>query len=435
MKISIFGLGYVGCVGLGCFAKMGHHTTGVDISSHKVDLINSGKPTIIENEIDKLIASGFESGLITATQDYKKAVLETDISFICVPTPNTQTGHLDLNYIYKVSNEIAQGIKDKKAFHVVVIRSTVLPGTNQKVKQIIEEVSGKECGKGFCVVSNPEFLREGNAVDDFFNPGITVIGSDNQTGIELLMRLYEGITGKKVIVKIEVAEVIKLLNNTFHALKVAFGNEIGSICKALGVDTFELFDLFLADTKLNISPAYLKPGFAYGGSCLPKDLKALNLLSYDAYLNNPILSSIEKSNQEQIDRLVRQVEAKGKKNVGVLGISFKDGTDDLRNSPIIEVIERLKGRGYNIKIFDKNVNLSLLIGANKIYIQEKIPHLSEYFITEFSAFIKHLDVVIINGQVQESDIQSLLNETNVKIVDIKRVPQLSAHPGYEGFNW
>jgi GDP-mannose 6-dehydrogenase len=251
----------------------------------------------------------------------------------------------------------------------------------------------------------------------------------------LLMRLYEGITGKKVIVKIEVAEVIKLLNNTFHALKVAFGNEIGSICKALGVDTFELFDLFLADTKLNISPAYLKPGFAYGGSCLPKDLKALNLLSYDAYLNNPILSSIEKSNQEQIDRLVRQVEAKGKKNVGVLGISFKDGTDDLRNSPIIEVIERLKGRGYNIKIFDKNVNLSLLIGANKIYIQEKIPHLSEYFITEFSAFIKHLDVVIINGQVQESDIQSLLNETNVKIVDIKRVPQLSAHPGYEGFNW
>lgn len=433
--ISIFGLGYVGCVGMGCLARMGHKIVGVDVSDNKVGLIKKGIPTIVEKDIDNLIKEGFEAGRIDATRDYVVAVKETEISFICVPTPNNATGHLDLSFVEKVSEEIAIGLSEKTSFHTVVIRSTVLPGTNERVASIIQTRSGKIAGQDFCVVSNPEFLREGNAVDDFFNPSITVIGSDCEKGVFALKDLYSPLPGEKKVVSIRVAESIKMLNNSFHALKVAFANEVGSICKALGIDAFELMDVFLADTKLNISPAYLKPGFAYGGSCLPKDLKALNLLAYDSYLKNPILSSVEPSNKWQIEKVIELIERTQYRNIAVWGISFKDGTDDLRNSPIVEVIERLLGKGYMIRIFDKNVNVSLLIGANKQYIDSKLPHFSELLVNDPSDLVSNPGLLIINTKLDDSEQEMVLENIGLSILDLRHVPGLKSHPNYNGINW
>lgn len=435
MNISIFGLGYVGCVGMGCLAKMGHNIIGVDINEHKIDLINEGIPTIIEKGLDELISEGHRSGSIRATKDYISAVQETELSFICVPTPNTTNGHLDLSYIENASAEIAKGLKDKDSFHIVVIRSTVLPGTNQRVASIIETISGKVNGKDFCVVLNPEFLREGNAVDDFFNPSITVIGSDCDRGISVLLSLYSPLPGEKKVVSVKVAETIKLVNNSFHALKVAFVNEIGSICKALNIDSFELMDLFLADTKLNISKVYLKPGFAYGGSCLPKDLKALRLLAYDAYIKSPIIESIEQSNKIQIDRVIEIIVKKEKRKLSVWGITFKDGTDDLRNSPIIEVIESLLGKGFEIKIYDKNVNISLLTGTNKQYIENKLLHFNKLIVKNPIELINGADLLIINTKLTKEEEEIIMSRTDLELLDLKYIPGLKNHPNYEGINW
>ena len=281
MRISIFGLGYVGCVSLGCLAKNGHNIIGVDVNDIKVDLINNGKPTIIERDIDLIIEQQFKNKKIKATKDYKSAIKNTDISIICVGTPSTPEGHLNLEHIYKTAEQIGEAIKEKENFHIAVIRSTVLPGTNIKVGEIIEKTSGKQRNKGFAVVSNPEFLREGSAVEDYYNPPVTVLGSDNKKALNVLSKIYAKVNGPIEIVDIKVAEIIKYVNNSYHALKITFANEVGNICKRIGIDSHEVMRLFCMDKQLNISSYYFKPGFAYGGSCLPKDLKALQTLAHD----------------------------------------------------------------------------------------------------------------------------------------------------------
>ncbi|MCL4125148.1 UNVERIFIED_CONTAM: hypothetical protein GTU68_043282 [Idotea baltica] len=399
MKVSVFGLGYVGCVSLGCIAQNDFTTVGVDISKNKVDLINNGKPTIIEKDIDKIIKEQFDKNKISATNNYKKAVSETDVSIICVGTPSTKAGHLNLEYIYKVASEIAEELKTKKSYHTIAIRSTVLPGTNVKIGEIIEKVSGKKRNEHFGVVSNPEFLREGTAVKDYYNPAITVLGSDNEKSLDIMSKIYEKVNAPIHRVSIEEAEIIKYVNNTFHALKISFANEVGNICKELDIDSRNVMKLFCADDQLNISPYYFKPGFAYGGSCLPKDLKGLKTLSHDNYISSPVIEAIENSNNNQKRVAINLIETQNKKKIGILGLSFKAGTDDLRYSPIVEVAEYFLGKGYSLSIYDKNVTLSKISGTNKDYINAHIPHLSELLTDKIDVVVSNSDLLVITHKI------------------------------------
>ena len=408
MNISIFGLGYVGCVSLGCLAKNGHRVTGVDLNETKINFINEGKSPIVENEIDDIISEQHKLGNISATDNALHAVKNTDVSFICVGTPSTPNGHLDLSAIYRVSEEIGKGIKEKEGFHVVVIRSTVLPGTNEKVSKIIKEVSGKEINKEFAVVSNPEFLREGTAVKDYYNPSFTLVGTNNEEAAEKMKQIYEGIESPIIITEIKIAEIIKYINNAFHALKIVFANEIGNICKKQEIDAHKLMDIFCMDTKLNLSPYYLKSGFAYGGSCLPKDLKALKTIAHDYYLECPLLENIERSNELQIKLVYDQLIQFNKEKIGFLGLSFKAGTDDLRNSPIIDIIEQLLGKGFDVKIYDRNVHFSHLLGANREFILEKIPYISKFITNDPNEIIQNADVIIVVNK--EEEFKNILNK-------------------------
>ena len=349
MTVGIFGLGYVGCVGLGAMAELGNHVIGVDINKVKVDLINNGKSTIVEKGIDELICKNFSEKRIEATIDAKSAILKSDIVILCVNTPNDDNGHLNMDYIYKAAEDIGEVLTEKNDYLTIAIRSTVMPGTNKKIKEIIEGKSSKISGIDFGVVSNPEFLREGSAVEDFFNPPYTILASDEIRSIAAIKDLYKGINGETLVTSIGTAELIKFVNNSFHALKVAFTNEIGRICKTMNVDSNDLMNIFVRDRILNISSYYFRPGFAYGGSCLPKDLKALNTIAHDKYVPLEILPSISKSNDDHIDHAYRLIIKKNKNKIGLYGISFKEGTDDLRFSGGLEIAERLLGKGYNLK--------------------------------------------------------------------------------------
>lgn len=433
MNISIFGLGYVGCVGIGCLASQGHKMTGVDVSDLKVNLINSGKPTIVEKDIDELIKKGFDEGRISATLDYKQAVLNTDISFICVGTPSAENGHLNLNFIYQTAKEIGTSLKDKNGFHIVVIRSTVFPGTNAKISEIIENESGKHRNIDFAVVSNPEFLREGTAVNDYLNPPLTVLGSTCPKAIDVMKELYAPMNAPVEVVPIEVAEIIKYVNNSYHALKVVFANEVGQICKKLGIDSHEVMRIFCMDKQLNISPYYFKPGFAYGGSCLPKDLKGLKTLAHDLYLDTPVLASIDESNQNHIQFAIKQIENSGKRKIGILGLSFKAGTDDMRNSPIVNIIEHLHGKGYEIKIYDRNVSISRLIGKNKSVIMEKLPHLNSLLCDNLDEVTDWAEMLVIS--TKEDSFKQLKPKAGQPVFDLVRIKELEAMDGYDGVCW
>ena len=433
MKISIFGLGYVGCVGMGCLAKQGHSVIGVDISDEKVRLINEGTPTIVENGIDDLIKNAFGNSLIKATKDYVNAVKETDISFICVGTPSSENGHLDLRYIFATAEEIGEALKNKQAFHIVVIRSTVFPGTNEKVGKLIEEKSGKKLNEDFAVVSNPEFLREGTAVKDYLNPPLTVIGSSCEQAILTMKELYSFSDAPVEIVPIGVAEMIKYVNNSYHALKVVFANEVGSVCKEVGVDAHEVMRIFCMDKQLNISPYYFKPGFAYGGSCLPKDLRGLKTLAHDNYLDTPVLNAIEESNEKLVAREMRTIEGLGKRKIGILGLSFKAGTDDMRNSPIIHIIESLYGKGYDIRVYDKNVSLSRIIGKNKSVVQEKLPHISTMLKDNINEVKDWAEVLVISNK--DEQFGRIVPDKSQIIIDLVRIQELEHFPNYKGLWW
>ncbi|MCS3802206.1 nucleotide sugar dehydrogenase [Niastella sp. OAS944] len=435
MKISIFGLGYVGCVSVGCLAKNGHEVIGVDVSEFKVELINSGKATIQEKDIDRIIAEGYAKGSISATTCAEEAVHNTDLSIICVGTPPSAHGHLNLSYIFKTAEQIGKAIKTKDEFHTVVIRSTVMPGTNIRYGEIVEQFSGKKRGHHFSVVSNPEFLREGSAVYDYYHPAITVVGGDSTVAIEKVASLYRCLDAPIEITDIKAAEIIKYINNSFHALKIAFANEVGNICKALKIDPFKVMDLFCKDTRLNISPAYLKPGFVYGGSCLPKDLKGLVTLGHDNYLDTPVLSMINSSNEQHRKKAVDMITETGKKNICMVGLSFKEGTDDLRFSPFVDLAETLIGKGCRLTIYDEYVCLSRLIGANKSYINERLPHLSEHLSNDLENAITENDVVVISHRNFDAKNYHHLLKEKTAIIDLVRIRDLEELPNYEGICW
>jgi GDP-mannose 6-dehydrogenase len=437
MNISIFGLGYVGSVSLGCLAQNGHTVVGVDVNQTKIDFINNGKSPIVETELDSIISRQHQFGRISATDNATQAVINSDVSFICVGTPSTPNGHLDLSVIFRVAGRIGLGIKQKETFHVVVIRSTVLPGTNHKVSQIIEEESGKRSNIDFAVVSNPEFLREGTAVKDYYYPPYTLIGTSDNRAEEVMKVVYKEIEAPIVITDIKNAEIIKYINNTFHALKITFANEVGNICKKLGIDSHKAMEIFCMDTKLNLSPYYLKPGFAYGGSCLPKDYKALKTIAHDHYLACPVLENIGRSNEQQIKIVSDQIQIFKKEKIGFLGLSFKAGTDDLRHSPIVDIIEVLLGKGFDVKIYDKNVHLSQLVGANKEYILNKIPFISKFIIEDPIKLAEHSDVVVVvNKEVEFINILNQLPSDKI-IYDLINIPFARKHEmlNYYGLSW
>jgi len=435
LKISIFGLGYVGCVSMGCLAKNGHTVVGVDVSRAKIETIQSGKSPIVEAEIDEIISDQHRKGLISATDNGIEAVTTTDVSFICVGTPSTPNGHLDLDTVFRVAGEIGKGIERKNGFHVVVIRSTVLPGTNEKVTAILEERSGKKHDVDFAVVSNPEFLREGTAVKDYYEPSFTLVGSSSARATDIMKEVYKEIHAPFITAEIRVAEMMKYVNNAFHALKITFANEIGNVCKKLDIDSHRLMEIFCLDRKLNLSPYYLKPGFAYGGSCLPKDLKALKTVARDLYIDCPVLENIERSNEIQKKMVLDRILAFDRRHVGFLGLSFKAGTDDLRNSPIVDIIEQLIGKGFKVRIFDRNVRLSQLIGANREYILQKIPYISQFITDDPAEIINHSDIiVVVNKEKEFKDILEKI-DGGKQVFDLVNLDYERNVDTYHGISW
>ena len=435
MKIVVFGLGYVGCVSLGCLADNGHEVSGVDINVDKVSQINSGKPTIVEPEIGEIIGRSHAEHRIRATTDGLQAMEDAEVSLVCVGTPSVDSGHLDLSAVHTVARQIGEALRNGKQFHVVAIRSTVTPGTCAQCATIIEESSQKTRGTDFEVVSNPEFLREGSAVKDYKAPPFTVIGTSNTQAAGVLSKLYEPLPADIITTATEAAEILKYVNNSFHALKVSFANEIGNICKELQIDSHEVMRIFARDTHLNISSYYLKPGFAYGGSCLPKDLKALATLAHDVYLNSGVIGAIAASNTYQIERAIRIINAHGAVRYGLLGLAFKDGTDDLRNSPAVQVVESLVGRGRDVLIYDRSVNAAILTGTNKEYIESRVPHLKSRMVSSAQSIVEQSDVIIVANKNGEH-VAALQSEYTKPIIDLVRLDEdLLQRSNYYGINW
>jgi len=437
LKISIFGLGYVGTVSAGCLARDGHEVIGVDPVRTKVDLINAGQSPIIEVDISEIIAAEVKSGHLRATDDQDEAIRHTELSFVCVGTPSQTNGNLDLTFIRRVCELIGKALKNKPTRHTIVIRSTILPGTMHGVViPTLEEYSGKKAGDGFGICNNPEFLREGSAVKDFNFPPKTVIGEFDASSGDLLASLYAKLDAPLIRTDLETAEMVKYVDNSWHALKIGFANEIGNLCKSLSVDSHAVMNIFCQDKKLNISPAYLSPGFAFGGSCLPKDLRALAYKARMHDLELPILNGILPSNESQIAKGLRLITEKEHKRIGILGFSFKAGTDDLRESPMIEVIERLIGKGYDLRIFDKNVNLAKLVGANRDFILNHIPHISRLMVGGIDAVLDHAQTVVIgNNDPDFRGVPDRLRDGQ-RLVDFVRITNRRSENGkYDGICW
>jgi GDP-mannose 6-dehydrogenase len=437
LKVSVFGLGYVGTVSAGCLAQSGHEVVGVDPVATKVDLINQGQSPIIEAEINEIIASAVKSGRIRATQDSTQAIFDTELSFVCVGTPSQTNGNLDLTYIRRICEPIGDALKHKSARHTVVIRSTILPGTMRNVViPVLQEMSGKKAGTDFGVCHNPEFLREGSAVKDFNFPPQTVVGEIDSKSGDVLAELYRGIDAPLVRTDLETAEMVKYVNNSWHALKIGYANEIGNLCKAFSIDAHQVMKIFCQDTKLNISPAYLMPGFAFGGSCLPKDLRAISYQAKMHDLQLPILTSILPSNEMQVAKGLQLIMQRGHKQIGILGFSFKAGTDDLRESPVIEVIERLIGKGHDLRIYDKNVKLAKLVGANRDFILNRIPHISRLMVDDVDAVLKHAQTVVIgNNDPEFRQVPERLREDQYLVDFIRVLPGKSQNGKYDGICW
>jgi len=422
LKISIFGLGYVGTVSAGCLANDGHEVVGVDPLLTKVDLINAGKSPIVEAGLGQIVASAVSEGRLRATCDQNQAIRDTDLSFVCVGTPSLPNGNLDSTSVRRVCELIGDALKEKQTRHTIIIRSTILPGTMRKVViPALEQHAGRQAGVGFGICNNPEFLREGSAVSDFKSPPKTVIGELEQESGNILASLYEGLDAPLIRTDLETAEMIKYVDNSWHALKIGFANEIGNLCDSFGVDAEAVMNIFCQDKTLNISSAYLKPGFAFGGSCLPKDLRALSYQAKMHDLQLPILNSVLPSNEMQIARGVQLVTDSGHSRIGILGFSFKAGTDDLRESSVIEVIERLIGKGYDLRIYDRNVNLAALVGANRDFILNRIPHISRLMVRTADEVLAHAQTIVIGNHDPEfSQIPSRLREDQ-RLVDFVRI--------------
>ena len=438
MRVSVFGLGYVGCVSAASFAGDGHEVVGVDVNTDKVASINAGCSPIVEPGLEDLLGECASQGRLRATTDTDDAIRSTDVSLLCVGTPSRKNGSLDLQYLERVSEQIGRSLRDKKDYHVVVVRSTVLPGTTHDlVIPALERESGKKYGDGFGVSVNPEFLREGTALKDFRKPPLTLVGHNHAADASGTIALYQAIDAPLVSTSIRVAEMMKYTSNTWHALKVVFANEIGNLCKKLDVDSHEVMDIFCRDEKLNLSPYYLKPGFAFGGSCLPKDVRALQYRAKEVDVELPMISQILPSNKGQIQQALDQVLDTGKKHVGLLGFSFKAGTDDLRESPIVILAEALLGKGVSLKIYDKNVSMAKLVGANKDYIVKQIPHLSSLLCNTIDEVIEGSEVVVVGNQSPEFAQAVMDCRADQIVIDLVRLPIYGSlvKADYRGICW
>jgi GDP-mannose 6-dehydrogenase len=436
MKISIFGIGYVGCVSAACFAHAGHDVLGVDVNPTKVNIINSGKSPIVEPQMNELIHDVVKSGKLRALTDSMEAVKASDVSLVCVGTPSKPNGSLDLGHVARVCEEIGAALATKDTHHTIVIRSTMLPGSIETVAQpALEKTSRKKAGKDFGVCVNPEFLREGTSVKDFYAPPFTLIGADDEETAKIVSGLYANIDAPIFTTTIKTAEMVKYVCNCFHALKVSFANEIGNICKALELDSHEVMKVFCADTKLNLSPYYLKPGFAFGGSCLPKDLRAVSYKAKELDVEVPVLSAITATNKLQVERALDMVLSTGNKQVGVLGFSFKAGTDDLRESPMVTLIETLIGKGLELVIYDRDVSLARLFGSNKAYIEEEIPHIAKLMRGSIDEVLEAANTIVIGNRSEEfRQIESRLRSGQT-VIDLVRLFDRTSGDGYQGICW
>ena len=436
MNIAIIGLGYVGCVSAACLASAGHNVVGVDISTEKVDLINDGKSPIIEKDIDELISASVNGGRLSATTRIADAILNSELSLVCVGTPSRSNGSLDLTYIQNSVSDVARTLKNHDEYHVVAVRSTMLPGTLENiVLPLLEELSGKKVGSDIGLCTNPEFLREGTAIHDYRNPPFTLVGALDERSAASLKRLYSDLDQPFLQVDIRVAEMVKYSCNIFHALKISFANEIGVICKELQIDSHKVMDIFKQDEELNISTAYLNPGFAFGGSCLPKDLRALTHKAKELDVSIPMLGSILPSNQVHIERAFKLVQQTGLKKIGILGLSFKAGTDDLRESPIVQLAEWLLGKGYEISIYDQNVILANLLGANKLFIEQVIPHLAKMLNHSLESVLESSEVLIVSQRSDEfADLQDKIRGEH-HVIDLARAFEGKSDSQYQGICW
>lgn len=436
MKISVFGLGYVGAVSAACLARDGHQVVGVDPNETKLALINSGRSPIVEKGLDELIAAAVSAGRLRAVPDAATAIRDSDLTLVCVGTPSEANGSLNLRFVKAVCEEIGTCLRAKAAYHTVVMRSTILPGTMRgMVIPTLEQASGRAAGRDFGVCNNPEFLREGTAIHDYDNPPKTVIGMVDERSGTLLRELYTALPAPLITTAVETAEMVKYVDNVWHALKVAFANEIGSICKRLAIDSHQVMDIFCQDRKLNISPYYLKPGFAFGGSCLPKDVSALAYEAGRLDLQLPVIESIMDSNRLHIERALDLVMRHGRKRVGILGLSFKAGTDDLRHSPMVEVTERLIGKGYDVRLYDRNVSLSRLIGANREYILLHVPHIARLMVDSLEEIAGFAEVVLVGNAGEEFTALLGMLSGEQHVIDLVRLKTKTSAASYEGIAW
>jgi GDP-mannose 6-dehydrogenase len=438
MRVSLFGLGYVGCVTAACLAECGHEVWGVDVNAEKVGMINTGRSPIIEKGLEERILEGSRTGHFKATTDANEAVLNSEVSLVCVGTPSNGNGSLDLKAVKAVAAQIGRALCEKSTYHCVVFRSTMLPGTVRKTLiPILTESSQKTAHRDFDVCFNPEFLREGSAIQDFYHPPFTAVGCVSPRAGDLLARLYDGVEGTVERTTFEVAEMLKYACNSFHALKISFANEIGSLCKGMGIDSHAVMDLFARDEKLNISKAYLKPGFAFGGSCLPKDLRALTYKSKELDMESPVLRAVLHSNELHIQHLVERILSTKQKKIGILGLSFKAGTDDLRDSPTVKLVESLLGKGCHIKIYDSEVSLARIFGSNKAYIEHEIQHISTLMCTEIDEVLENSDVIVV-AKHQDDIIAGLKPYLGKKLVfDLVRIISSTCRQpdNYDGICW
>jgi GDP-mannose 6-dehydrogenase len=406
MRVSVFGVGYVGCVTAACLAREGHQVIGVDVDTFKVQAINQGRSPFYEPGLGELIAEMVAAGRLRATADHADAVENSDLALICVGTPTKSDGSTRLDYLLQVFASVAKQLRRKKEYFVVALRSTVLPTAfEEELIPLLEENSGKSASRDVGFVYNPEFLREGVALKDFHDAPWTIIGSWDTRAGEVVASLYQNLTSPIVRTDPKTAALVKYFSNAFHALKVAFGNEVGSFCRELGVDGGEMMEIFSRDTKLNISPRYLKPGFAFGGSCLPKDLKALVSEVGKRGLRLPVLENILPSNEEHLRSCIQRVTETGKKRIGLVGLSFKAGTDDLRESPAVELAERLIGKGRDVRIYEPSIAPGKLHGANLDFIEKSIPHIWKLLVGGLPELLEHAEVAVVMQQTRAEDLR------------------------------
>lgn len=436
MRISVFGLGYVGTVTAACLAAGGHNVVGVDVASDKVESINSGLSPIVERDVDRIIAKVASDGFLRATSEAEDAINESELAIVCVGTPSSENNSLDTQYVERVAEQIGAALsRTRKENFLFVLRSTVLPGSTRKiVLPILEQATGRAAGDGYDVAFYPEFLREGSSVDDFHHPPKIVVGERASGASQLLGQLYADIQAPRFITSLEMAEMIKYADNSFHAVKITFANEIGRICRAFDIDGREAMEIFCADRQLNISPAYLRPGFAFGGSCLPKDVRALVYQARHSDLNLPLLESVMMSNSEQVERVFRRIESYRPERIGLLGLAFKPGTDDLRESPLVNLAERLLGRGYALSIYDSDVKTARLVGGNRAYVERHLPHLSRLLASSLDD-LNNSDTIVMGHPLKEETWLDRWLEQGKRVLDLVGKQTRAGHPLYEGLHW